>query len=299
MIITNMSETDYRAHPAISASDLAAILKCPAKWRFGEKKETPAMQKGTAAHACLLEPEKFAAQYYKIPSADDYEPKALDTVAEIKGFLTSVGVKAPSAANKPELVALAVEHGGLALEHEIQKAEYANVRKTGLSKKDYEMVSSMSCTIYAQDEYKKMLTGAAVEVSVIGVECQGVEVKARFDIVTLNGELWDYKTTTDASSSAFGRAAANYDYWLKMAFYNDMFAQAYGVAPVRTVLLAQEKEVPYLCQAYRMTTGQLEAGRTAYQMALGIYKRCMEADNWPAYGGGVLELETPSFLKTE
>jgi hypothetical protein len=297
MAITNMSEQDYRALSAISASDLAAILKCPAKWRFGEKKETPAMQKGTAAHACLLEPEKFAAQYYKIPSADDYEPKALDTATEIKGFLASVGVKAPSAANKPELVALAVEHGGVVLDYEIQKAESANLGKTGLSKKDYEMVSSMSCTIYAQDEYKKMLTGAAVEVSITDIERLGVKVKARLDIVTKNGELWDYKTTTDASPGAFGRAAANYDYWLKMAFYHDMHTAAYGAPPARTVLLAQEKDPPFLCQAYRMTNAQIEAGRTAYKMALGIYTRCMESDNWPAFGGGVLELETPNFLK--
>jgi len=140
--------------------------------------------------------------------------------------------------------------------------------------------------------------GADVEMSIIDIQHSGVSVKARLDICTASGELWDYKTTTDASPMAFGRAAANYDYWLKMAFYHDMYAMAYGKPPKKVVLLAQEKEAPYLCQAYAMTPAQIDAGRTAYQMALGIYTRCLATDNWPAYGGGIMELETPAWATT-
>lgn len=298
MLVKNMPEEAYRAHDGLSATDLVAILACPAKWRYGEKKETAAMQKGTQAHACLLEPAKFTESYYRIVEADDFEPKALETVAEIKAFLSDVGVKAPSAANKPELAQLATQHGAVVLDVQRATHEADNEGRTGISATDYEKITAMSRTIYAQDDYKRALEGAAVEVSIVDVEHMGVKIKARLDIVTAGGELWDYKTTTDASPEAFGRAAANYSYWLKMAFYHDMYAAAYGQAPRRTILLAQEKEQPYLCQAYKLTREQLQSGRNAYQMALGIYQRCMETGNWPAYGGGIMELETPVWLKT-
>lgn len=300
MIIKNMPEDAYRAHDGLSATDLAAILACPAKWRYGEKKETSAMQKGTQAHACLLEPAKFAESYYRIVEASDFVPKALETVPDIKAYLAEVGVKAPSSANKPELAALATQHGATVLDVQRAIHEADNAGRTGISAADYEKITAMSRTIYAQDDYRFALEGADVEVSIVDVDYWGFsgKIKARLDIVTASGELWDYKTTTDASPAAFGKAAANYSYWLKMAFYHDMYAAAYGQAPRRTVLLAQEKEQPYLCQAYRLTREQLQEGRNAYQQALGIYQRCMETGNWPAYGGGIMELETPAWLKT-
>lgn len=298
-MIKTMTEQEYRGHEGISASDLVAILACTAKWRYGEKKETAAMVKGTQAHACLLEPEKFAEQYYRIQEATDYDPKALETVAEIKAYLAAVGVKAPSSANKPELAQLAYEHGATVLDIEITKSEINNIGKIGICAKDYERITSMSRTIFAQREYKNALAGAEVEVSIVDVEHMGIKIKARLDIVTADGELWDYKTTTDASPSAFGNAAHKYSYWLKMAFYHDMFTAAYGKPPRRTVLLAQEKDHPFLCQAYKLTREQLQDGRNAYQQALGLYQRCMDSGNWPAYGGGIMDLETPGWVKLD
>lgn len=296
---TTLTEEAYRAIEAISASDLCEILKCPAKWRYREKTETKAMELGTAAHAALLEQERFSAAYYREAESNDWEPPALDTVAEIKKYLADAGIKAPSGAGKDELAYMAANAGAtvLCVEQERDRLAAELTGAQALAPKDYDKIQAMRGTIYAQPEYSKALTGAAVEVSITGVEYMGVTLKARLDVVTANGELWDYKTTTDASPDAFGRSAHNYDYWLKMAFYHDMFAAAYGQTPARTVLLAQEKESPYLCQAYALTKEQLQAGRTAYQMALGIYARCLESGNWPAYGGGVQELQTPNWLK--
>lgn len=296
-MIKTMTEQEYRAHEGISASDLVEILACPAKWRFGEKRETAAMAKGTQAHACLLEPEKFSEQYYRIPDATDYVQKALETVAEIKAYLSVVGVKAPSAANKQELAMLAHDSCAVVLDIERTKTALQNLGAVGIFAKDYERITAMSRTIFAQQEYKAALEGASVEVSIVDLEHMGIKIKARLDIVTSSGELWDYKTTTDAGPSAFGSAAHKYSYWLKMAFYHDMFAAAYGKTPRRTVLLAQEKDPPFLCQAYKLTREQLQEGRGAYQQALGLYQRCMDSGNWPAYGGGILDLETPAWVK--
>jgi len=294
-ISETMTEQEYRAIDAISASDLVAILACPAKWRYGEKTETATMALGTASHAALLEPAKFSNSYYRVPEHDDYTPPAADTVTEIRAALAAAGIKVLSGVNKSELVVIAMAAGITTIENERNFFAMQEAGKAPLSAKDWHRVRLMSSTIHAQPEYSSALVGAAVEVSITDIEYMGVMIKARLDVVTKNGELWDYKTTTDASPEAFGRAAHNYSYWLKMAFYHDMFSVAYGQVPKRTVLLAQEKAMPYLCQAYALTPAQLQAGRTAYQMALGIYKRCTDSNIWPAYGGGVMELDTPSW----
>ena len=67
-VFTNgsMSNEDYHKHEGISSSSVYAMCKeTPAKFRFGEKKETDALKKGTAIHAYMLEPELFEKQFIR------------------------------------------------------------------------------------------------------------------------------------------------------------------------------------------------------------------------------------------
>ena len=66
-----MKSEDYHKHPALSRSDLVALLRSPGafKWKREHKeKATPAMEFGTAFHALVLEgidpPVKQAEQIY-------------------------------------------------------------------------------------------------------------------------------------------------------------------------------------------------------------------------------------------
>ena len=59
MIRHDLTNREYHAHPAISASDIkTAHLKSIAHWRHGVRKESTAFDLGTAVHAMVLEPEK-------------------------------------------------------------------------------------------------------------------------------------------------------------------------------------------------------------------------------------------------
>lgn len=69
----DLSMTEYHAKPALGSSGIKNILRSPAHYlanRDTKTKPTPAMALGTAAHAAILEPHKFAKRYAEGPDAD-------------------------------------------------------------------------------------------------------------------------------------------------------------------------------------------------------------------------------------
>ena len=81
-----LSNEDYHKHEYISGSSLVTIFnECVAQWKFGEKKETPALSFGIASHAALLEPEKFDAEFVCDIDASGGKVKNADIPA--KGWL--------------------------------------------------------------------------------------------------------------------------------------------------------------------------------------------------------------------
>jgi len=54
-----MSEEEYRAHPALNISRLELISQSPLHYKIGMKDETEAMRMGTIFHMAILEPPIF------------------------------------------------------------------------------------------------------------------------------------------------------------------------------------------------------------------------------------------------
>jgi hypothetical protein len=283
------ADTEY-----VTGSVLCAIHKtCPAKWYYGERKETKALLFGTGSHAALLEPEKFDAEFYRAVDAEQY-PHALRTVAEMKKAFTERGIKGLSAADKATMLEKCRELEIVCLDHIEQEHDAANAGKVKLSASEYDMIQQMRAVIVADDAYSSKIVGGWPEMSIFA-ELEGVKVKIRPDLMTTDGGIWDYKTCTDLQK--FARDAFEFGYYLKMALQHDVFQAAYGTPPSEVVLLAQEKTAPFIPQALRMTPEQLQIGRMQYKSALALYKACKESDIWPAYGGGIQELETPDYVK--
>lgn len=71
-IIENLPSDDYFAIEAASNSGLKMIRRSPAHFKYPEpsKKDTRAMEIGSAIHCAILEPEKFAS-HYLVAEADD------------------------------------------------------------------------------------------------------------------------------------------------------------------------------------------------------------------------------------
>ncbi len=67
-----LSNKQYHAADGISKSGLDLIMRSPAHYRFGERKEaTRAMEIGTALHCAILEPERFATDYMLLRNVTD------------------------------------------------------------------------------------------------------------------------------------------------------------------------------------------------------------------------------------
>lgn len=83
-IIENMPAEEYFSVDAASNSGLKLIRRSPAHFKQGGKGSTPNMERGSARHMCILEPEKFG-KYYHIAECDNR------TRSEFKGLAKDVG----------------------------------------------------------------------------------------------------------------------------------------------------------------------------------------------------------------
>lgn len=295
-----LSNPEYQALPQIGGSSLVKIHNdCPAAWRFGDNEPTKALADGIAAHAAILEPELFAAQFVRGIDPADY-PDALDTNKSMEAWLKERGIKGCSGKDKSGLMEMIAATGEQVqiLAAIIEKHAADNQQKTIVDPKTYDMITQMRAVIFADKTYRAAFTahGGKFDAPMFELSSIGDETKCRWDCITADGEIWDYKTTVSAHPEKFARSAHENGYWLKMALQHDHYVTEFGERPRRVVLLAQSKKAPYIPQAYELTDEQLQVGREQYQAALRLYGRCKAADVWPAYGGGVVELPTPNYL---
>lgn len=78
-----MEMEEYRRHPGVSRSFLWSVLRSPAHARHGAFNATRAMEIGTAIHAALLEPERYATEYRV--GGEDRRSKAYKAAVEAAG----------------------------------------------------------------------------------------------------------------------------------------------------------------------------------------------------------------------
>lgn len=303
----DLSNEDYHGEQYaeyISGSDLALVhSKSPAHWKYGERKETPALAFGTAMHCAILEPEKFKSEFCRELDKSNY-PDALSSDAAMKSWLKAHGRGGYSNKKTPELIEMIRETGEeVEIWSEIvEQHEVATHGMTKLKPADFDKVITMREVIELNPEYQGAINTGHAEISLIGeidVDGQVYKVKCRPDLITDDYGIWDLKSCVSCHPEEFARAAVRLGYWLKMALQHDLFKAAFGVEPSQVVLLAQEKEAPYVAQAYRMTQAQLEYGREQYQQTLKYLQQCIDTGIFPAYGNGVIDLDTPAWMKID
>lgn len=111
----------------------------------------------------------------------------------------------------------------------------------------------------------------------------GIDLKCRPDVIGEDGNLYDVKTTIDASPEAFQRSAYKYGYHRQAAWYCDGAEIVTGVKPSDFVLVVVEKAPPYEVQTYVMDREMIERGRQENREALALYVKCREEGRWPGY----------------
>lgn len=278
--------------------------KCPAAWRYKdeEDEQSKALIFGTGSHTALLEPEKFDAQFVRMPSKEEFGPDLLITVADMNSWAKERGIKGLSGKAKHEVIDIVQAADPSAKIYDVERLLVeANAKgRTILEAVDYDAIMQMRAVIHANSYYSTLLKGGYSEVSIMG-ELNGERAKVRFDYLSPGADIVDYKTAVTAKPDEFFRHAARLGYFMKMAMQHDMFVAAYGKPPRSVNLLVQEKKSPFIPALIRITEEQLRIGRIQLNSAMQLYKACKKAQAWPGYsmGNPVIEMETPEWFKRQ
>lgn len=301
-----LSNDQYHADTEhINGSGLWNIYdRCPAAWRYKdeEDEQSKALIFGTGSHTALLEPERFEAEYARMPTKDDFGDNLLVTVSDMNSWAKERGIKGLSGKTKAEVIKIIRSTGEPVRIYDEERllAELNAKGRNLLEGDDYDAIMQMRAVIHANSYYSSLLAGAYSEVSILG-ELLGEPSKVRFDCLTRGGDIIDYKTAVSAKPDEFFRHAARLGYFMKMAMQHDMFVEAYGHSPRSVNLLVQEKKSPFIPALIRLTDEQLRIGRIQLRSAIEIYKACKKANSWPGYsmGNPVIEMETPEWFKKQ
>lgn len=301
-----LSNQDYHADTEhINGSGLWNLYdRCPAAWRYKdeEDEQSKALVFGTGSHTALLEPERFEAEYARMPTKDDFGSELLVTVSDMNSWAKERGIKGLSGKTKAEVIKI-IRSTGEPVRIYDEERLFAELNAKGrilLEGDDYDAIMQMRAVIHANSYYSSLLSGAYSEVSILG-QLLGEPSKVRFDCLTRGGDIIDYKTAVSAKPDEFFRHAARLGYFMKMTMQHDMFVEAYGHAPRSVNLLVQEKKSPFIPALIRLTDEQLRIGRIQLRSAMEIYKACKKANLWPGYsmGNPVIEMETPEWFKKQ
>lgn len=278
--------------------------RCPAAWRYkdDEDEQSKALVFGTGSHTALLEPERFEAEYARMPTKEDFGEGLLVTVSDMNSWAKERGIKGLSGKSKAEVIKI-IRSTGEPVRIYDEERLFAELNAKGrilLDGADFDAIQQMRAVIHSDTYFRSVFTGGYSEVSVLG-ELMGEPSKVRYDYLSTGADIWDYKTTVSAKPEEFFRHAARLGYFMKMAMQHDMFVAAYGYAPRSVNLLAQEKKSPYIHTGIRLSEEQLQIGRIQLRSAMDIYKACKRENSWPSYsmGSKVIEMETPEWFKKQ
>lgn len=128
-------------------------------------------------------------------------------------------------------------------------------------------------------------------------ERTGLPCKARFD--RLCSALVDIKTTNDPNPRRFAATAANYDYALQLAFYQEA-ARVAGLGMPPVMIIAIQSVAPFDCVVFEMDTEMLGLGKARYQLALDKVVECNQNNAWPGVAPNeAVMLELPPWMSVQ
>lgn len=265
-IYPDVPEREYHSDPALSQSGAKLLLKSPAlyKWRRDHPEHKDVFDFGTAAHAKVL--------------GVGLDVAVIDTPSgEKRGKEWTEGKERARADGKVPIL-----------------------------RRDMDVIDAMAAALGDHAGARAILRrDGTPEVSMWWTERSDiyyadVDARGRVDwtTTTASGDpiLVDYKSTVDASPAGFRKSVANYGYDIQSAAYRAGWHQCTGDRP-RFVLIAQEKEPPYLVGLYSLDWTFEARGERLWQDAIDIYATCSATDTWPGYAADITELTPPRWAE--
>jgi exodeoxyribonuclease VIII len=297
---SDISNEKYHSGQGVSSTMLKTLAQSPlhfeaayvAKGR-APRKEKAAFSLGTAIHSAVLEPEKFAAEYVRAPSAFDLRD-ALQTLDDLKGAAKAHGLKVSG--TKADLKASLVAAGAPVIFYEDAYAAAVGDR-IALSDQDFETATSIAASLRAHPSAKTLFRTGQAEQSFYWEDADtGILCRCRTDWLKPGEAIVDVKSTIDASPGGFGRAVWNYRYWVSAAFYVDGVAAVTG-QELPFIFAAWEKTPPYASGFYFAAPDMIAAGRAEYKRLLRVLRDCVVREKWPGYGDNIQPLQMPAFAE--
>lgn len=261
-----MTEKEYRAHPAISRSELAKMSESPEKFRWyrdhpGEP--TPALLFGQLFHAMALQPEAVDQEFAVAPMVDRRTKAGKEVLAAF---------------------------------------EQGNADKTIVTAEMYQQATEMTEALYRNGYAKRLLQGDKETPFFWTDDITGEECKCRTDCLIetdKNLVIVDLKTTDNAETEAFTRSMIKYQYDLQVAMYSEGVKANTGRQPI-FVFIAIEKKPPYAVNILQCDELIYRRGYDLFREYLGIYHSCKETGEWWGYTGAFNQINTitlPPYLK--
>lgn len=257
-IYPDVDETEYHGHPALSQSQLKTLLDCPARFAHEREHGRPhraAFDEGHAIHTALL---GVGGETVVIDAAD---------------WRTKGAREARDAAHAEGKVPLLTA----------QAAKIDAIR-------DAVMAHPAASVVLGAP--------GPVEQSMFWTDPEtGISLRGRVDKVATLGDgrshaLVDLKSTVSAAPEAFARSVWNYGYHVQRACYVAGWQVLTG-EECEFVLVAAEKEPPYLTAVYTLDDLAVEVGHEQFRRALDTYLRCTESGEWPGYATDITTLPSP------
>lgn len=255
-LLPDIPEATYRRWPEVSQTELKLLLGAPAKLRH--ERDNPSEPTDAMALGTALHVAVF-------------EPDRFNSE-----YVRMPQFNRRTNAGKAEHAAFIAEH------------------PSHLSDDDYTAVIEMRDS--ARDAAGRLLRGGRSELSARWCDPDtGIWCKLRVDWAPTDIPiLVDLKSTIDATLHGFPRQVYNFGYHIQGAFYSDGMAQC-GVATQAFVIIAVEKQPPYLAAVYELDDTAIAVGRDKYKEALATYRECMITDEWPGYERGVQVIGLPGW----
>lgn len=259
-VVLGMSEAEYHAHPAFSASKAKSILDSPArfKWEYidGNREEKKAFDVGSAVHSKVL------GTGYPV------------AVLEFDSFRTKGAQAARDKARAAGQIPM--------LKHEMQpiNAMAEAVLKNRVARKLFEREGNAEASVFA--------------------EHLGLELRCRFDYLPDEGGIVvDLKTTSgSASPGGFAKTAADLRYHVARGHYLDVLKRATD-RDAEMVFVVVETKAPYLVGVHQLSREFADMGEAEALEARDIFKQCLDTGEWPGYPETISLVQPPMWAVYE
>jgi len=258
----------YKGIDRANISNLKEMARSALHYRYrcAHEKDSTTLALGRAAHAAILEPERFDREFV------------------VWDERTDTGRLRPR--NSKDFDAFAELHKG----------------KVVLKPDAHRFALNVRDAVRSKPVALKYIREGRPEVTMLWQDVATSRwCKGRLDWLTSahgSDALVGFKTARDLSPRAFSQQAAKLLYHLQWAYYFDGYSTLTGREP-RMVEICVESEPPFDVVVYIIPADVIELGREEYRALLGRLDECDRARAWPGRADNEVVFELPAYLQKD